>query len=147
MKFVLLLLLQCVQFPPISTARFQRQRMNHLPTNNPPEEMTKKDKSRAKFSQKTLIHIVPFALLVCALVLRIVINGCEVHYVFRNSMYLNYRIRIDMKPEVKRNMVLYGRRSFRKKEKSLKYFLIKSLQKKLETVIIPLICYNLAFAL
>ncbi|CAH2043980.1 unnamed protein product [Thlaspi arvense] len=36
--------------------------------NNPPEEMVKKDKSRAKFAENA-IHIIPFVLLACALVL------------------------------------------------------------------------------
>ncbi|CAA0411340.1 unnamed protein product [Arabidopsis thaliana] len=42
---------------------------NELPSyNNPPEEMVKKEKSRAKFAENA-IHIIPFVLLACALVL------------------------------------------------------------------------------
>lgn len=36
--------------------------------NNPPEEMVKKEKSRAKFAENA-IHIIPFVLFACALVL------------------------------------------------------------------------------
>lgn len=49
-----------------------------LSYNNPAEEMVKKDKSRAKFAENA-IHIIPFVLLACALVLWLFSNPGNKH--------------------------------------------------------------------
>ncbi|KGN53176.1 uncharacterized protein LOC105435175 [Cucumis sativus] len=41
---------------------------NELPTNDPVSEMVKREKARVKFAE-TAVHVIPFVLLICAIVL------------------------------------------------------------------------------
>ena len=62
---------------------------DELPSyNNPPEEMIKKEKSRAKFAENA-IHIIPFVLLACALVLWLFSNPGIYIRTFRSKTYVN----------------------------------------------------------